>query len=174
MTEKSDFKMKDAFYWIEKLDLQPHPEGGYFKETFVSKDIIATEGLDRNYSGPRKAYTLIYYLLRSGQVSKFHRLKSDEIWVYHVGSALTIHVIQPDGNYVEKMLGPDIENGESFQHVVTSGCWFGASIDADGSYALVSCFVSPGFDFDDFEMGERDELIQNYPGLSNVIGKLMR
>jgi uncharacterized protein len=160
--------MRDAQYWIDKLDLQSHPEGGYFRETFVSEDVIQTGHLAREYSGPRKAYTLIYYLLKSGEVSKLHRLKSDEIWNFYTGSTLTIHVLETNGDYVEKKLGPDFEVGESFQHVVKPGCWFGASVDAKNSFALVGCFVSPGFDFEDFEMAEKSDLIAEFPDVKNL------
>lgn len=164
--------MKEAQRWIEELELEPHPEGGYFRETFVSSDEIPTDHLGRNYSGPRKAYTLIYYLLKSGQVSKFHRLKSDEIWLYHAGSTLDIHVLDTDGNYEIKKLGPALENGESFQHIIKPGNWFGASVARENSYCLVSCFVSPGFDFADFEMAFADSLLQSYPQHREIISNL--
>lgn len=163
--------MKDADYWIEKLKLAPHPEGGWFRETLVSDDVIQTNNLPRKYSGPRKAYTLIYYLLKSGEVSKLHRLKSDEVWNFYCGSTLTIHVLEADGLYTKKKLGPEIEQGESFQHVVKPGCWFGASVETLNSYALVGCFVSPGFDFKDFEMADRANLMDEFPDLINLINK---
>ena len=162
----------DADYWIEKLYLSPHPEGGYFNETFVASDIINTDNLPRDYEGPRKAYTSIYFLLRSGQISRLHRLKSDELWNYHSGSPVTIYIIDPDGNYREKKLGPDPENFESFQVIVEAGCWFGATVDERDSYSLVGCFVSPGFEFIDFELAERVELIKKYPEHSSIIQKL--
>lgn len=164
----------NAEYWIDKLDLTPHPEGGYFRETMISDDVIATDNLSRAYDGPRRAFTLIYYLLRGGQVSRLHRLKSDEIWNFYAGSTLAIHIITADGAYEQKKLGPDIENGESFQHIVKHGCWFGAGVEAPDSYALVGCFVSPGFDYADFEMGDKKRLLQTYPEHGAIIRKLMR
>ncbi|HDL64893.1 MAG TPA: cupin domain-containing protein [Proteobacteria bacterium] len=162
----------DADYWIEKLSLSPHPEGGYFNETFAASDIINTDNLARDYKGPRKAYTSIYFLLRSGQISRFHRLKSDELWNYHSGSPVTISIIDPGGNYHEKKLGTDPENFESFQVIIKAGCWFGATIDESDSYSLVGCFVSPGFEFIDFELAEREELIKKYPEHHSIIKKL--
>ncbi len=162
----------DADYWIKKLDLQPHPEGGRYRETFVSGEVIATQNLGRYNGEPRKAYTLIYYLLKSGQVSRLHRLRSDEIWLFHAGATLTIHLILPDGKYVKKMLGPDIDNGDSLQHIVRHGCWFGASVESPATFALVSCFVSPGFDMADFEMGDKQNLLRQFPQHQAVIDLL--
>ena len=165
-------KNKDADYWIEKLSLTAHPEGGYFRETFAASDIIETDNLERNYNGQRKACTLIYFLLRSGQISHLHRLKSDELWAYHSGMPLTIHIIDPEGNYSEEKLGPDPDNGESFQAAVRAGCWFGSTVDGENSFSLVGCFVSPGFKYSDFELAEREELIKMYPEHSTVINQL--
>jgi len=165
-------KYIDADYWIEKLSLAPHPEGGYFNETFAATDIINTDNLPRDYEGPRKAYTSIYFLLRSSQISRLHRLKSDELWNYHSGSPITIYIIDPDGNYREKKLGPDSDNFESFQVIIEAGCWFGATVDESDSYSLVGCFVSPGFEFIDFELAEREELIKKYPEHHSIIKKL--
>lgn len=166
-------KNHNAAYWIDKLDLAPHPEGGYFRETIVSDDLLATDNLPRVYDGPRRVFSLIFYLLKSGQVSKLHRLKSDEIWNFYAGSRLAIHIIAADGAYEEKKLGPDIENGESFQHIVKHGCWFGASVDVTDSYALVGCFVAPGFDYRDFEIGDKKDLLRMHPEHRTIIDKLM-
>ena len=166
------YKNKDADYWIQKLSLSQHPEGGYFKETFIASDIINTDNLQRNYKGPRKAYTTIYFLLRSNQISLLHRLKSDELLNYHFGSPLTIHIIDPNGNYCEKKLGLNPDNGESFHIIIKAGCWFGSTVDEKNSYSLIGCFVSPGFDYIDFELAEREELIKKYPEHSSIIKKL--
>ena len=166
------YKNNDADYWIEKLALSPHPEGGYFRETFIASDIINTDNLQRNYKGSRKAYTVIYFLLRSSQISHLHRLKSDEIWTYHYGSPITIHIIDPDGNYCENKLGPKPNNGESFQLIIKAGCWFGSTVDEKNSYSLIGCFVSPGFDYIDFELAERGELIKKHPEHISIINRL--
>ncbi len=169
---RPDTQNKDADYWIEKLSLSPHPEGGYFNETFMATDVIPTDNLSRNYEGPRKAYTSIYFLLKSGQISHLHRLKSDELWNYHSGSPVTVHVIDLKGNYYAKKLGPDPDNQESFQVLIEAGVWFGAEVDDEDSYSLVGCFVSPGFEFIDFELAEREELIEKYPEHTSIIEKL--
>ncbi|MBN2089223.1 cupin domain-containing protein [candidate division KSB1 bacterium] len=166
------FYTKSAEYWIENLALISHPEGGYFRETFAASEKINTENLPGKYSGPRKIYTLIFYLLKSHQVSHFHRLKSDEIWNFYMGSPLTIHIIEPNGNYIQKKLGPDIEKKESFQLLVQAGCWFGATVDEEASYTLVGCFVAPGFDYEDFELAKREELIVKYPAHRSIIERL--
>jgi len=165
-------KNHDADYWIEKLSLSPHPEGGYFNETFAASDIINTDNLQRDYKGSRKAYTAIYFLLKSGQISRLHRLKSDELWNYHSGSSVTIYLIDPDGKYREEKLGPNPDNGESFQIIIKAGCWFGATVDKSDTYSLIGCFVSPGFEYIDFELAEREELIKKYPEHNSIIQKL--
>ena len=92
--------MKNADFLIEKLQLTPHPEGGYFKEIFKSTDLIQAELLPQKYSGSRVMYTSIYFLLKSNQVSHFHRLKSDELWSFHFGSSLIIHVLDKNGKFM--------------------------------------------------------------------------
>jgi predicted cupin superfamily sugar epimerase len=163
---------KSAEYWIKNLALTPHPEGGYYNETFAASEKISIENLPGKYSGPRKIYTMIYFLLESHQVSHLHRLKSDEIWSFYTGSPLTIHVIEPDGNYIQKKMGPDFEKNESFQHLVRAGCWFGATVNEEASYTLVGCFVAPGFDYDDFELAKQEELSAKYPAHRSIIERL--
>jgi predicted cupin superfamily sugar epimerase len=104
--------MKNADYWIDKLALEAYPEGGYFREILRSPETLET--LPEHYPGPRCFYTSIYYLLKSGQVDTMHRLRSDELWYYHAGSAMTLHVIYPDGRYTPLVVGPDLDAGHSF------------------------------------------------------------
>ncbi|MBN1998807.1 cupin domain-containing protein [candidate division KSB1 bacterium] len=163
---------KNADYWIKNLCMSGHPEGGYFKETFRGADMIKTGHLKRGYSGPRHAYTVIYYLLKSGQISVLHRLKSDELWDFYAGGPLTIYGIDPQGRYFEKKLGPDPEKAESFLHLVPAGCWFGAAVDNKDTYTLVGCFVSPGFDYQDYELAEREKLLAEYPQHREMIEKM--
>lgn len=164
--------LKDADDWIEKLQLQAHPEGGYFRETFAGADILKIEGLPEKYSGPRRTYTLIYYLLKSGQVSRLHRLKSDEIFAFYAGSPLILHQIDEAGLYWQEKLGPDENDDISFQRVIKAGVWFGAAVSREASFSLVGCFVAPGFDFDDFELGDRAGLLALYPRHKTVIERL--
>ena len=149
--------MKDARYWIEELQLAKHPEGGYYRETY--RDTRQIEG--------RACSTAIYFLLPAGEVSVFHRIKSDEVWHFYAGDELTIHMIDEAGNYSTMIVGPS-----AFQAVVPAGNWFGASV-ATG-FALVGCTVAPGFDFADFEMGERAELLRQFPQHRRIIERLTR
>ncbi len=158
--------------YIEILQLTPHPEGGFYKEIFASPNTINAEALPGIYSGPRKIYTSIYFLLESGDVSKFHRLQSDELWYFHAGNLLTIHILEADGTNRTIKLGPDIDDSHAFQARVPAGCWFGATVDQPNTFALVGCMVAPGFDFADFEMAEREQLVKDYPNYRNLIEKL--
>ncbi|MBU5591326.1 cupin domain-containing protein [Clostridium sp. MSJ-4] len=156
--------MKSAQYYIEKLDMIPHLEGGYFKESVISEDFFKED---------KKLFSSIYFLLKTGEVSHFHRLTSDEMWYYHDGQALTIYMITPEGELITKQLGLDIEKGEVPQILVPKGYIFGSSMNNDG-FALVGCMVSPAFTFDDFELFELTELLNMYPNLENIIKKLTR
>lgn len=161
--------MKTAKYWIENLNLLPHPEGGYFKETYRCKESIEHNSIDSRFNGKRNFSTAIYFLLEKGQKSVFHRIKSDEIWHFHDGGKLAIHIIGADGNLITHILGLDFGSGANPQIVVPAGCWFAA--EPLGSYTLVGCTVSPGFDFNDFEMAEQTRLISDYPDLKDIINR---
>ena len=102
----------------------------------------------------------------------FHRLQSDEMWHFYKGSSLTIHVLGMDGIYKKIQLGDDIENGEKLQAVIPRGDWFGAEVNEKASFSLTGCTVAPGFDFNDFELGEREEMIRDYPGQAELIKRL--
>lgn len=162
--------MMDAQTWIDRLGLEPHPEGGYFRETYRSARPVAADGLD----GPRPAMTAIYFLLTADNCSNLHRLTSAEGWHFHDGDPVTIHVIDPDGSYRTHRVGLDLGAGQEPTAVVPAGCWFGATVDEPGRYALVSCTVAPGFDFDDFELAERHSLTRQYPQHKALIERLTR
>lgn len=166
--------MLTAGFWIKKLNLTPHPEGGYYREIYRSDDIIMRTGLPSRYQGDRSAATLIYYLLKDDDVSAFHRIRSDEIWVYVAGESLDIHQIAQDGIYYKKRLGMSGDKDSSPVHVIRHDTWFGASLPAFGSFCLCTCFVAPGFDFSDFELADPEILKRTYPGLSAMIDKLSR
>lgn len=163
---------KEVAYWIEKLNLSRHPEGGYFRQTFRAKDLLTGALLPERFSGSRAVATAIYYLLPGDEVSRFHRLKSDEIWHFHTGSALTMYVIDRAGLLAQKKLGSVFEKGEAFQVVIEAGVWFGATVDEPSSYSLVGCTVSPGFEYEDFELGDRNRLLDLYPQYRSLIEKL--
>ncbi|ENK0556648.1 cupin domain-containing protein [Clostridium sporogenes] len=165
--------MKDANYFIEKLDMTAHPEGGYYKESFISGENITDSDLTTTFEDKRILWTSIYFLLRNGEVSNFHRLKSDEMWYYHSGSPLTIYMITPEGELITEQLGLDIEKGEKPQVLVPKNYIFGSAMNNKG-YALVGCMVSPGFEFRDFELFERNTLLNLYPKYKETIEKLTR
>jgi len=163
---------KDAEYYVTQLGLTPHPEGGYFKNTFHSEEQISSHELSGRFDGVRKLYTSIYFLLKSQDISHLHRLKSDELWYFHAGSPLTIHIIDEQGNYEERKLGLNIEKGEQPQVLVPKNCIFGSSVSEPNSFSLVGCMVSPGFEYADFELFTKDELLKEYPQHAEVIMKL--
>jgi len=147
--------------WIEKLDLQPHPEGGHFREVYRSEEVIFKENLPNRYQGDRSFSTSIYFLLERGEISAFHRLRSDETWYYHDGDNLEIFIIDKAGSLLRKTLGLNIEEGEKPQITIERGSWFAAR--TLGEFTFVGCNVSPGFDFVDFEMGDFSTLVKQYP-----------
>ncbi len=166
---------RNANYWITKLSLLPHPEGGYFKEVYRSKEKYTGTALPERFSGDRAFCTSIYYLLEGHDFSAFHRIKSDEGWHFYAGTtAVRIRIISSEGKYSSVLLGNNPENGEILQFFVPAGDWFGARPENPDGYALVGCTVSPGFDFNDFEMADTDSLLQKYPQHEKIIRELTR
>ena len=166
--------IKSAPYWIDKLNLVAHPEGGYYRETYRAGLSIAREALPPQFTGSRLVSTAIYFLLDGENFSAFHRLRSDELWHFYSGSPITVYVIDPDGSYSEIHLGSDPDAGEVLQAVVKAGCWFASQVRDPKSFALAGCTVAPGFDFDDFELGKRAELVRMYPQHRSLIESLTR
>lgn len=164
--------MYTAEYFISKLGLDGHIEGGYYKELYRTSFSVSVEGSKFNIDSDRALSTTIYYLLKSGQVSKFHKLKSDEIWFYHYGCPMIIHIIDENGVYKALKLGLDLENGESPQILVPADTIFGAEPLHRDSFSLVSCMVSPGFDFRDFTLYESKELCAMFPQSKDLICRL--
>lgn len=162
----------DAQYYITKLGLEPHPEGGYYKRTFASEEKTSDQQLSVSFEGTRLLYTSIYFLLGSDNISHFHRLKSDELWYYHAGSSLTVHVIDENGDYKEFKLGTNLDQGEVPQVLVPKNSIFGSSVTDQDTFSLVGCMVSPGFEFRDFELFTQDELLAKYPQHKEVIMKM--
>lgn len=159
---------------IEDLNLAPHPEGGYFRETYRSSGRIGSESLVSDYAGERSYSTCIYFLLTSETFSAFHRIKQDEIWHFYDGAAIALHTISPDGKRTEVRIGNNLSNGETPQCVVSGGDWFAASVIGENSYALVGCTVAPGFNFADFELAERGALCAAYPHHAELITQYTR
>jgi uncharacterized protein len=165
---------ENAQYWIDRLSLSPHPEGGYYRVTYQSFLTIVQDALPAVFHGDRFASTAIYFLLAQRDFSAFHRIAADELWHFYAGSGLIVYVIDPEGNYSELHLGNDFEAGEVFQAVVRAGCWFASRLKDPGGFALVGCTVAPGFDFADFEMAKRSELSAAYPEHRKLIEELTR
>lgn len=150
---------------VNALNMKAHPEGGYYAETYRADSEIETE------SGTRQLITSIYFLLRSEDVSHFHRIKSDELWFWHEGSPLSVHLLGEKGHEILK-LGPLTGQNSRPQHLVPANTIFGSSVDQPDSYALVSCVVAPGFDFRDFELFKAEDLLPLFPEAEEIIQKL--
>jgi len=165
---------KDAKYWIDKLSLIPHPEGGYYRETYRSNLSIPEEALPAQFTGRRLVSSTIYFLLEGENFSAFHRLRSDEMWHFYYGGPLVVHTIGEAGSYSAIHVGSDFETGEVLQAVVKAGCWFASRVRDPGSYALVGCTVAPAFEFEDFELAKRSDLIRLYPQHRKLIEQLTR
>lgn len=157
---------------IKTFELENHPEGGYYKEVYRSNGVIDPESSQTVYPAGRNFFTSIYYLLEGSDTSSFHRIKSDETWHFYSGSPATIHIIHPDSLYEALYLGPEVLNGQAYQHTVPGGSWFGVSLKKSESYLLAGCTVAPGFDFDDFEMGDPYKLKQAFPEHADIIEQL--
>lgn len=165
-------KKLTAAEYINVLHLQPHPEGGYYCQTYASEERMSAASLPERFGGDRCFSTAIYFLLEGKNYSAFHRIKSDELWHFYTGGGLHIYVIHPDGRGEQLLLGNDLANGYRFQHLVKAGCWFASRPANENSFSLVGCTVAPGFDFADFEMAKEGELIKEYPQHSKWISQL--
>lgn len=159
---------------VERFQLLPHPEGGYYKEMYRSVEQITQTALPERFSGSRCFATAIYFLLEQGNFSAFHRIQSDECWHFYAGDSLHVHVIHPNGMYELLKLGNNLAEGECFQAVVPAGSWFASETAPGGNYSLVGCTVAPGFDFADFELAKADVLTALYPAMSELIARLCR
>jgi uncharacterized protein len=160
--------MRDVL--IERFWLQPHPEGGYFRETFRAANHVAR--LDEPGTA-RSASTAIYYMLCDGAHSAWHRIRSDEVWHFYAGEPLAIHVIDTAGHLHTHRLGNALMHADAvFQAVVPSGQWFAAELVDPQSFALVGCTVAPGFEFSEFELADSAALQTQWPQHAGIIGRL--
>ena len=159
-------------FLINKLNLKAHPEGGFFKETYRCNESVKKENLPARFSGDRAHSTSIYFLLTSENYSAFHKIQSDEMWHHYEGSTLEIYSIDENGKLTIHALGKDLENNEQPQIVIKAGEWFGSKIKEKDSYVLVGCTVSPGFDFEDFVIADKNKLLEKFPQHKEVIEKL--
>lgn len=160
--------MKNKKYWIDQLELEKHPEGGYFAESYRSKIKAEFDG----FEGERNLSTGIYFLIDQGVFSAFHRIKSDEMWHFYTGNPLIVHMIDAKGNYSNQIIGANVEKGEKLQFVVPAEVWFASEVKNGGDYSLVGCTVSPGFNFADFELAEAN-LAQKFPQHRELLLRLI-
>ena len=165
--------MQKAEFWIESLQLAPHPEGGYYRETYRSEGLYPFTDATA-FNGPRTYATAIHYLLQGSDCSKLHKIHSDELWFFHAGHPLKVHIFPGVGKASNFTLGLEPGKGQVVQGVVPKESWFGASLvtPEDESYALVSCVVAPGFDFRDFAFADRNSLLQKFPRHTEIIERL--
>lgn len=164
---------RDASYWISHLALGPHPEGGFYREVYRSRDLVASDCLPERFSGERSFCTSIFYLLEQGDFSSFHRIKSDETWHFYSGGPLEIIMLR-NGSATTATLGQDISSGQQLQYTVPAETWFASRPATDTPFALLGCTVSPGFDFADFQMADRAALIKQFPSAQELITSLTR
>lgn len=163
----------DSSYWISHLSLQPHPEGGFYRETYRAAESIHQGCLPERFTGARSFCTAIFYLLQAGDFSGFHRIRSDEVWHFYCGDPLELHVVQ-GAEYRLVTLGLRVDLGQSPQYVVPQGAWFASRPVAGGAYSLLGCTVSPGFDFADFEMGRAEDVFRECPQHLSSLAELCR
>jgi predicted cupin superfamily sugar epimerase len=157
------------------LGLVPHPvEGGFFRETYRSADLVPPDALPARYRGPRAAATAIYYLLTSDTVSAMHRLATDEVFHFYLGDPVEMLHLRPDGSHRVAILGPDLDAGMRPQVVVPRDVWQGARLVPGGRLALLGTTVAPGFDYADYETGERAALLARHPAARDLIVALTR
>ncbi len=176
-------------YIIDKLNLiRLVDEGGYYRETYrsnqsihisscdevIKDDVYHYSKLEENSSDIRAVSTLIYYLLDSDQFSAFHKVRFDEIWHFYKGSSVSLYVLTDSEKLLNIQIGNDMDKNENFQCIIRGNTWFGAEINNKSLYSLIGCSVSPGFDFKDFELGERDKLKKIYPQHEYMIDRLTR
>lgn len=161
-------KRNNANYWIEKLALEKHIEGGYYKQIYHS------EKKCKEYNN-RNLATCIFYLLNGNEYSAFHKINGDEIWHFFIGSSLTIYIINEASSELKiEKIGPNLDKQENLQLVIQEGDWLAAEVNDKSSFTLVGCTVIPGFDFKYFEIAKRNSLIYKLPRFKRIIEKLTK
>jgi len=162
---------------IARLGLVPLPvEGGLFRQTYIADETLAAEALPARYGRPKPFSTAIYYFLTADpdSFSAMHRLPTEEVYHFYLGDPVEMLLLHPDGRSEELRLGPDVLGGERVQHVVPRGVWQGSRLIAGGAYALLGTTMAPGFDPADYDGGDRERLVQAYPGAAERIRALTR
>ena len=160
---------------IAALDLRPLPrEGGFYRETYRSADVFPAAALPPHYRRDKSAGTAIYDLLTPDTFSALHRLPTDEIFHFYLGDPVRMLQLPPEGEGHLLTLGPDLLGGQSPQVVVPRGVWQGSFLAPGGTFALLGTTMAPGFDFDDYEAGDRAALTARYPAFRELIEQLTR
>jgi hypothetical protein len=159
---------------IRRLELRPHPEGGFYRETYRSKEHIPAAALPPRFGSDHNFSTSIFFLLRDAEFSCLHKIKADETWHFYLGDPLTIVSFNDDGILEQASLGNRLDKGEIPQLVIPQGYWFGASVKGKQGYALVGCTVAPGFEFGDLTFGKREALLKQFPHLEDIISAYTR
>lgn len=167
MTENQEF-------YIQHLNLLPHPEGGYYREVYRSELSLSAGALPKIFGASRQVSTSIYFLIGKLNFSAFHRIKSDETWHFYEGSALEVLELLADGSLKKTSIGKNLAQGDHFQYTVKANTWFASRVKAGGEFSLVGCSVAPGFDFEDFELARRNELLEKFPQHKEEIMALTR
>jgi uncharacterized protein len=161
-----------ANFYIENLKLEKHPEGGYFREVYRADESIARSALPERFLGNRSFSTAIYFLLDGQNISAFHKIKSDEIWHFYDGTAVVIYILTEDGKLEKRKLGLNINQGELPMIVVPKNAWFAAEVIDKKSFCFVGCTVAPGFDFVDFQLAGKKELLCQFPQHKKLISRM--
>jgi uncharacterized protein len=158
------------------LGLAPHPqEGGWYVRTYEASEMVGAEAFeDGRYAGARRTGTAIYYLLEPDTFSEMHRLKSDEVFHFYAGDAVEMLQLMPDGSGRRVVIGNDLAAGERPQVVVGRWVWQGSRLVGGGKWALLGCTVSPGFEFEDYDGGDYEELAELWPDWAEMIRVLTR
>ena len=164
--------MKNADYYIAKLGMTQHVEGGAFKEHYRAPMLLPRSVLSAAHKGDRNASTAIYFLLRHGEFSAFHLLASDEVLHFYDGEPLHVYEIDAAGAMHVHTLGRDLEGGERFALVIPGGSWFALRCEVAGGFSLIGCTVAPGFDFEDFTLDDRAMLLKKFPQHAQLIGEM--
>lgn len=160
-----------AARWIRELALEPHPEGGWYRESYRAGDQFPGPS-HTGFPAGRSHSTAIYFLLEQGNFSAFHRIRSDELWHHYDGDGADVHIIEPGGAYRRLALG--LGAGRQPQAVVPAGSWFASEVAGGGAFALLGCTVAPGFDFADFELADGIELADAYAQHASLVRRLSR
>ncbi|MEO5562973.1 MAG: cupin domain-containing protein [Chitinophagaceae bacterium] len=163
-----------ADFWKQHLQLNFHVEGGWYSEVYRSALSFTQSQLPLSFNGTRSACTHIYFLLEKGNFSAFHKIKSDELWHFYSGDPLIIYEISETGELIKHLLGNDPQAGQSLFCVIKGGNWFASEVFNNAEYGLAGCSVSPGFDFNDFELAKKETLSKKYPQYAELIERLCR